>query len=51
MNQKNSVDMVHVVNDYCSWILLICYGISTYVGVQRPIISNHHSCVPTCCVS
>ena len=41
IDQKHSVDIVNVVNDY-----------KNYIGVQRPIISNHHSCVPMArCVS
>ena len=30
IDQKYSVDIVNVVNDYCSWKRLILYGISTY---------------------
>jgi hypothetical protein len=29
IDQKYSVDIVNVVNDYCKWKLIIFYGIST----------------------
>lgn len=40
---------VNVVNDYC---IKCDFYWNIYMGVQRPIVSNHHSCVPVaCCVS
>ena len=51
MYQKYSVDIVNVVNDYCSWKRQIFLW-NIYIGKQRPIIRNHHSCVPMArCVS
>ena len=45
INQKNSLDIVNVVNDYSSWKPDFLWNI--HIGVQKPISSNHHSCVLT----
>jgi hypothetical protein len=36
---KYSVDIVNVVNDYCSWKRLI-FMEYLYIGVQRPLSAN-----------
>ena len=46
IDQKYSLDIVNVVNDYYRTSTIVELLWNIYSGVQRPIISNHHSCVP-----
>jgi hypothetical protein len=39
IGQKYSVDIVNVVNDYCSWKQQIFLW-NIYIGVQRPLSST-----------